>query len=750
MPSPARDPRWPAWYTPEDEAPLVAPNPAGPNAPLPSWYVPEPESVTVSADRPESFGDQVGDLTANIGTGVARVPGAIIGTPQVLMHTLDWLGAKIANLADGGNRTGADVDAQNPVARNLPTSQDVDNKVFQGISAVAGRDVHPYEPTSILGKLLQAGVTGAGAGVLDPAGVVGVLGRTAPAAAAIEGAIPRMVKTAIAGDAANATQQAFPDSPGLAAGAALLAHAGASGVGAASRAGGGVATDATRQVFRPKAQGELEAGRVLGNADNTGAGLASPTDADLANATAGVKATTDAIPPGQQPWQAGAQLRAGLQTRSDALRADRAAAGDKAYDAFRAQPALPSSQLEGFMRAPSFRKAVSSANAAVLDEGGEPLTDYFDFNEGGEPVLKANAAVPPDVLGRVKSWLASSAANAPAGSAEARTAGILDKRFGDFLDTAYPATKDFPGYAAVRQAYADAGKPLGDFAHGPVAKALDAEKQFGQSRYTLADERVPDLFLRSKATRADLNQLVAANGGNRTTALGALQDHLAGVAQIAVRPDGTLDVAAFDKAMQPYKGAMTNTTMWFPELAQKFNTSKQAQASLENLQAQRGLADAVRGGALRDSDGMVTAASLGAWLRSNGDAIAKTQTPGARMRLQSIAGALQNARPGELADALKTELLPAALGTATGGLEGGVLATLLHKTAGYAFRSLDAKRQAAFSAALEQAVLDPGYAIRLAQAAAKQGRSFSPARALVRAVAVTPLAASSANVPGPQ
>jgi len=141
----------------------------------------------------------------------------------------------------------------------------------------------------------------------------------------------------------------------------------------------------------------------------------------------------------------------------------------------------------------------------------------------------------------------------------------------------------------------------------------------------------------------------------------------------------------------------------------------------------------------------VTAGSMGKWLQANSDAISKTQSPAAVMRLQSIAGALQNARPGELADALKAELLPAAIGMATGGTEGGVFGVLLHKTGKTVFGSLDQKRQAAFSAAMEQAVLDPTYASRLAQAAAKAGSGVRPVRALARAVAATPLALNAAG-----
>lgn len=174
-----------------------------------------------------------------------------------------------------------------------------------------------------------------------------------------------MAKTAVAADAANMADQIAPNNPGLAATAALLAHSGASGLAAAVKSGGRVGMDATRQVFRPAQQGELEAGRVLRNANNGGPGLASPTDADLASATGAVKATTDAIGPGQQPWQAGAELRSDLQSRADALKAARGASADKAFEAFRGQAPLPANKVAPFMASPSFRKAVAAANGAV-------------------------------------------------------------------------------------------------------------------------------------------------------------------------------------------------------------------------------------------------------------------------------------------------------------------------------------------------------------------------------------------------
>jgi len=104
-----------------------------------------------------------------------------------------------------------------------------------------------------------------------------------------------------------------------------------------------------------------------------------------------------------------------------------------------------------------------------------------------------------------------------------------------------------------------------------------------------------------------------------------------------------------------------------------------------------------------------------------------------------MAGALQDARPGELADALKSEIAPAAIGTIMGGLEGGVLGTLLHKSAQTFFGGKDAQRQAAFSSAIERATLDPVYAAQLTTSAAKRS-GVRPLRALIQAIAATPLA----------
>jgi hypothetical protein len=733
----------PSWYTPEPTAPPPQPSPpaTSSSAPLPDWYTPEaPPAVTTTQPQPQDWG-----VAKNFLTGLLRAPGAVIGVPQVLEHTKNWAEAKLGNLVTGDNLSGADIDKADPVQMTLPSPSDVDRVVF------GAAHVTPYEPTSVGGKIGQAVVTGAGAGLVDPAAIVGDLSRGAPLLRTFldvaAKAAPNAIKTGVAAGSANAVGQLIPN-PAIAAGAAFLAHAGLSGAEQVAKTGGGVLADTTRQVLAPTKQGQIEAGRSLAGVDNSGTGaMAAPSAADLATAGGDVTKATDAIGPGLPDWQAGSMLRSGLQTRTDALKAARSATADTAFDAFRAQQPLPAEQLQPFMRSPSFKKALGSANGAVLDEGGEPLTNYFGFSDDEDlPSYLTGKAIPPDVLHRVGSQLGDAVKSAEPGSAAQRTATMLNSRFNTFLEQQYPASGDFPGYSAIRQGYADASRPLDPMSYGPVEKVLGADRQFGQSRYTFPDERIPDLFLRSNATRADLGQLVDAFGGDKDAATAALQQHLAGVAQSAVQPDGTLDTAAFDKAMQPYQKSLGGVGMYFPQLAQKFANAKAAQSTLGTMQTQRSLADDVTGGALRDQSGAVTGPSFNKWLSANKDAIAQSQHPAAVMRLQSIGHALQTTNPGELADTLKSEWAPTALGMATGGLEGGVLGTLLHKSTQAAFGGLDAKRQAAFSAAIERATMDPDYAARLLQNAGKSAGGGSPARALVRAIAATPIATTTAAV----
>jgi hypothetical protein len=132
------------------------------------------------------------------------------------------------------------------------------------------------------------------------------------------------------------------------------------------------------------------------------------------------------------------------------------------YEAFRAESPAPARQVQPFMSSPTFRKALNRANAAILDEGGTPLTDMIDYNPAGDPISVKGAAFPPDVLDRIKqgiddTWLA---AKAGGDAGEARTANTLRSRYLQFMDSKYPNT-----YPAARQAYA-----------GPSA-SLEALKQ---------------------------------------------------------------------------------------------------------------------------------------------------------------------------------------------------------------------------------------------------------------------------------
>lgn len=203
-------------------------------------------------------------------------------------------------------------------------------------------------------------------------------------------------------------------------------------------------------------------------------------------------------------------------------------------------------------------------------------------------------------------------------------------------------------------------------------------------------------------------------------------------------PDGTFNSDVFDRAMAFYNKAMNgNISMFFPRIAQ---------STLDTMNAQRGLTNSINNGGLRDDNGAVTAQSFGDWLNTNKAALTKSQSQNTVMWLQAIQNALQGAKPGELADTLKSELLPAGVGAATFGLECGVLGTLLHKSAQSAFGGLDAKRQAAFSQAIERATLDPNEAASLVGRMNRNARYMSPTRALVRAAFTAPIAANGMQV----
>ena len=745
----------PSWYKPEPGTPATAPGAPQPawnanTAPgasaanvtqswdgvpapgLPDWYSPEPEDTSKPASPfVPAVPPQDPSAARNFLTGLLRVPGAIIGTPHTIAHTVDWGQAQFDNglnilFRRKERETGADVDKRSAIVGALPTPESVDNTVFNKTG------VTPYQPQTWLGDIGQAATTAAGGGLIDPAADIGAMKQAPSVLRAflqfVKGAGANATKNAIAGGAAQGTQEVLPDTPGLAAAAALLTHGGASATGAAGRASSGVVADAARQVLTPTRQGTREAGRVLAKVDNTAPGLAIPSAADLTDAQGNVRSATDDIGAGLEPWQAGSLLRSGLQQRVDSLEQARDTATAPLREARDTSPAIVNTQPVLDLIDKKLNVAAGAQQDALQGARDDLHLAAGTSREDAEQLAASRQAINARI------------SDASRAGDNASAAHLLDvrKALDAQINSAVPEAGEYT------RKYAEMSRPLDPASYGPVAKVLDRD-QFN-SRYTFPDERVPDLFLRSPATRSDLNQLVAAHGGDREAALGALQDHLAGVAQRAVQPDGTLDAGAFDKAMKPYQKSLGNVGVWFPELNQKFNTAKAAQGTLDKLNAQRGLADAVTGGALRDNTGAVTGASFNGWLRTNRDAISKTQSPGAMMRLQSMASALQNTRPGELADVLKSEWAPTVFGMATGGLEGGVLGTLLHKSTQAAFGGLDAKRQAAFSAAIEKATLDPAYAARLsANAAKRSGPGVSAVRGLVRAIAATPIAVNAAD-----
>ena len=139
-----------------------------------------------------------------------------------------------------------------------------------------------------------------------------------------------------------------------------------------------------------------------------------------------------------------------------------------------------------------------------------------------------------------------------------------------------------------------------------------------------------------------IDQLVTGYG-NKAAAEGALTQHLAGVAQQAVSPDGTLDAAKFAKLMQPYQKALNgNGGMYFPQLRQNFANAHAAQETLDTLTAQRGVGESIANGALRDTGtNNITAQSFNRWLGANTDQLTRAQGPQAVARLRQIGNALR-------------------------------------------------------------------------------------------------------------
>jgi hypothetical protein len=616
--------------------------------------------------------------------------------------------------------------------------------VFKGVSAVAGHEVKPYEPESFVGKLLQAGVTGAGAGLIDPAALFGAVkgGATGAQAlaGALEGAGTRAAKMAIASDAANATQQAFPNDPGLAALAAVAAHGAAGTAAPIAKAG---YRSSIAPLVSPTARGRIAAGNALADVDHAQPGLANPTTAEIDTAKNNVKTATGNIGVGQDDYDAGGALRDQLQTRKDALTTARSTAAKDAYGVFREQPPMPGQELAPFMQSPAFRAAIKAASAGRLNRGLDPLTTLFHFDEAnaGEPTLIPNAAVPPDVLQRIKGKLDDAIGGAK-GTDKADLVDLKD-RFVSAIDARYPQT-----YPPTREEFATNSRPLDPLETGPTAKVLDSENRFGTRVYSMAQDKVVRSYLQqNSASVSSVKNLVDSFGGDKNAALGALQDNLVSKVQDAINSDGTLSQQAFERAVRPYTKALN---MHFPELARKFSTAQGAQKAYELVQEQKSLADDIGANrALRGGDNFVTRDSAMKWLDQNEASLEKTQSKAAVMRLRKIAEALPD-DPASGAQAA-VEAAPMLVGGAAGGLEGGVLGGITHKIPAAIAAPLLKRYYESYSQAVEKAFTDPATAADLASKAQKFGGFKKVLTKAARdAVLATPTAVNAGRTASPQ
>jgi hypothetical protein len=638
---------------------------------------------------------QAADTTpANAPTHPTEAPSgnALADAGNFLRTAAIHAGSGLASLiggADPTTRIAAGIAKPAQPIPNPASAEQIDDAAFKtGLGP-------EYQPQTLPGRLAMGGTVGAISSLATPvAGAPGFLANLA-----------RGVAAGTAGQ--GASEAGLPAWMGPAA-TAFLELAGRAGYGGLKAGAPGVS--AVKQVVAsPSNAGANAAGRVLQGVDNTGAALPAVSDADLTGAAADVRGATTAIADKAAPdFQVGQQVRDDLTTRADALKQARTDASDAGYDAFRQQLPVASSKLAPFMSSPSFRAAVRDANGAVLDEGGKPLSDYWDFNEAGDPIRLKNAAVPPDVLDRVRSKLGENIGNAAKqGQSAARTASTLADRFGDFLE------ENYPGYADIRAQFKENSRPLDALNTGAPAKVIESNRPYGGApQYPLPAERVPDLFLRGPAVKTNLDQLVAAYGGDKAAAESALEQHLAEVAHWAVNPDGTLDAAKFAKAMQPYQKALNgNGGMWFPQLRKSFADAHAAQDTLDTLGAQKTVGNSIATGGLRGDEGHVTASSFNGWLKENGDAVARAQGPAALTRLQQIGNALKVAgKNGGAATAIE-DAVPGVVGAVTGGADVGILGSMLGGKVTRALISPWTTRYAdAFNAAIEDAVRDPAAA----------------------------------------
>lgn len=610
--------------------------------------------------------------------------------PPAKASTLGYIGTRaLGGFLEGGKWLAAGADTNDPAQSAelaaLPSGEDKANKTVYGTTNVpAPNAVARY------GGDLAASVGS------NPVGAAMAPGATATTSALVTGAK----------DAGLSPWVGVLAAPLL----ALLAR---SSVGAAKVAVPWVANN----VRTPSTIGTIRAGRALADVDNTVPSFKQPSAADVDAATTSVRSanagmTADAAP----PFQAGQQIQNDLVARQTALKQARADATQPLAQARDASTAKVDTDPVINVIADKLRTAAGSQAAA--------LNGALDDLQMPSGAMRTQA----DQLAGARNSLNVRISTAKSAGDNATVKHLSDVR--DALDTQVNAA--VPEAGQFTSAYQAASKPLDVFTAGksPVDAVPNvvARDNFGNLNGTPPSE-IPDSFLRGSATREKLNQLVEAYGGDKDTAEKALESHLAGVAQKAVRPNGTLDSDAFARVMQPYQKVLGsqpapsalpprwnagNTGVWFPKLQQKFATAQAAQKTLDTMTAQRSITQDIATGGLRNDDGVVTAKSFGDWLKTNKDTLAKSQSPAAVTRLQQIAGAVRRVGDaGAGVDAFLTETVPVAAGAALGGTEGGILGGMLHKATSALLSPVAKRTNSAFSSAIERAALDPDFAQKL-------------------------------------
>jgi hypothetical protein len=710
----------PDWLTQMDAA--RAPAPAAAPVEKPDWLVQMDAGKEAPARDPDAGLDH--RMARAFLSDVAKIPSWIAGAPRGLVDL------KVALQGRAGP-------IDQTLQSVLPSADGINSAVSAAYEGATGRKAPQFvEHETPLGRMVGAGITGAGAVLADPFSAFSAAGkapnivegltaflRSLPAKA------PTTGKVAASTAAAEGAHEAFPNSQVIPLAAAVATHG---SMGTAGKIARGI-NETMLPVMKPGKAAEVAAGRALSGVPNDPdytPGIARPSAADIRAGEEDVRAHSQRFDSPLDNYQAGGTIRENLQTRADALTQRRREIGQEAYGRFEEQQPLEAARLtrplaDGtlpFMDRPAFRRAVRDAADATLNEGHAPLTEFLDFNSAGDPVFRPNAALPPQVLDRMKGRLDDAVSTAQPGTRGQTTARTLRDAFVRFLDNEYSET-----YPRTRADYADASRPLDPYTQGPVSKALDSENVYGRRRYSMPQDRIPDMFLKSPAMRSDFDNLVAGYGGDQNAARTALRANLVDKVQDAINPDGTLSVAAFDKSVKPYTRALD---MWFPDLNREFNSAKSAQAVLDNMRSQETMAASIEQGALRGTDGFITRASADKWLKGNEQALASTQTPGAVMRLRTIIQALPE-RPFSAAEKTGGIALSGMGVVGSGRVEGGVLGALKGLTP--LEGRIDSARQA-FSAAIERAITDPAYAQRLATSVATRPRGVTNTQALLQAL----------------